>query len=150
VVNLVVGGGAQGMSTPHIGMRGLVVHATRYGLAGVVVFASYVGVTLLLAGPAGLPIQLVIPFSLAIAGAVHFMLQRRFVFADRDTFALTGGAQARRYVVIIAIQYAFTAAATAVLPGVLAVSEQVVYVGAVCIVSATTFLFMRARVFHMG
>ena len=138
------------MSAPHVGLRGLVIHATRYGLAGLVVFGSYVGVTLLLSGPAGLPIQLVIPFSLAIAGAVHFLLQRRFVFADRGTFALSGGAQARLYVVIIAMQYAFTAAATAVLPGLLHISEQVAYVGAVCVVSATTFLFMRARVFHAG
>jgi putative flippase GtrA len=132
-----------------LGLRDLAVHATRYGMAGILVGATYVGCTLLLSGPAGLPIQLVIPFALAAAACLHFLLQRHFVFMDRRSFALSGGAQARRYVPIVAVQYAFTATATAVLPGILGTTEQVVYVAAVLVTSAATFLFMRARVFHI-
>jgi putative flippase GtrA len=126
------------------------VHATRYGLAGVLVATTYVGLTLALSGPGGLPIQVVIPVALAAAVALHFVLQRRFVFVDRTTFALSRAEQARRYLVIVAIQYAITAAATAVLPELLGTTEQVVYVATVVAISVTTFLFLRARVFHAG
>jgi putative flippase GtrA len=114
------------------------------------VATSYVGVTFGLSGPAGLPIQLVIPFALAAATTVHFALQRRFVFADRSSFALSGAAQLRRYVFIAAVQYAVTAAATSVLPALLGATQQVVYLGTVVIISGTTFVFLRSRVFHMA
>jgi putative flippase GtrA len=129
-------------------VRELIPHASRYGLAGLVVGAVYVGLTLVLSGPAGLPIQFVIPFSLAVAVAVHFALQRRFVFVDRSSFALSGAEQARRYLVIVAIQYVVTAAATAILPELLGTTEQLAYLGTVAVISLTTFLFLRSRVFH--
>jgi putative flippase GtrA len=131
-------------------VRELVQHAARYGLAGMVVATTYVGLTLLLSGPAGLPIQLVIPVALTAAGVLHFALQRRFVFTDRDEFALAPAAQARWYLVIAIVQYAVTAASTALLPGFLGTTEQVVYVATVVAVSGTTFLFMRSRVFHVA
>jgi putative flippase GtrA len=126
----------------------LAPHAARYGLAGLVVATVYIGLTLSLSGPLGLPIQIAIPVALSVAVVVHFALQRRFVFSDRDTFALSGAEQARRYLVIVAIQYALTAGATATLPGLLGTTEQAVYVATVAIISATTFLFLRSRVFH--
>ena len=129
-------------------MRALLPHATRYGLAAILVATTYVGLTLALSGPADLPIQLVIPVALTVAVGLHFVLQRRFVFVDRTSFALSRAEQARRYVVLVAIQYAITAAATAVLPEVLGTTEQVVYVATVIAISATSFLFLRARVFH--
>jgi putative flippase GtrA len=65
------------------------------------------------------PIELVIPFALAVAVVLHFVLQRRFVFVDRGSFALSGAVQARLYVVIVAVQAAVTTAATALLPALL-------------------------------
>ena len=97
-----------------------------------------------------MPIQLAIPVSLVCASALHLLLQRRFVFVDRAMFALSASEQARRYVPIVATQYAVTAGATAVLPRLLDASEQLVYLGAVVVVSAVTFLFLRARVFHVA
>jgi putative flippase GtrA len=131
-------------------IRTLLPHATRYAAAGTLVGATYIGLTLVFSGPVGVPIQLVIPLALAAAGTLHFVLQRTFVFRDREVFALSSGAQAWRYVVIAAVQYGATATATAVLPGLVGVSEQVAYVAAACVVSGTTFLFLRSRVFHVA
>jgi hypothetical protein len=123
-------------------------HLVRYGFAAVVVGTTYLGLTLLLSGPAGAPIQVVLPFTLLIAVALHFTLQRWFVFGDRGAFALTAIQQARRYAVLVPLQYAATAASTAVVPHVLGTTEQVAYVGTVLVISGATFLFLRARVFH--
>jgi putative flippase GtrA len=126
----------------------LAPHAARYGVAAVLVGSVYIGLTLALSGPAGVPIELVIPIALAAAVILHFILQRRFVFVDRGTFALSSAVQARRYVVIVAIQAAGTTVATAILPELLGTTEQVVYIVTVVAISAFTFLFLRSRVFH--
>jgi putative flippase GtrA len=122
--------------------------ALRFAIAGATVATLYIGLTLLLAGPVGAPIQLAIPVAYVTAVALHFVLQRNFVFRDRDAFALTTGGQAQRYVVIGVVQYSVTAASTGLLPGVLDVSEQAVYVCTVIVVSAATFLVLRRGVFH--
>ncbi len=53
---------------------------------------------------------------------LHFQLQRLFVWVSVDGFALATSRQVRRYLAMAGTQYAFTAAATAVLPGMLGVS----------------------------
>jgi hypothetical protein len=70
------------------------------------------------------------------------------VFVDRSSFALSGAEQVRRYLIIVAIQYVVTAAATAILPELLGTTEQFAYVGTVVVISGTTFLFLRSRVFQ--
>ena len=122
--------------------------AARYVIAGLLNTGIYVGLTLLLSGPLGVPIQIAIVTAFLTALCTHFLLQRFFVFRSRGAFHLTAGAQAGRYVVIGAIQYAITAAATAVLPGWLDVPEQAVYVVVVGLISAISFLLLRSRVFH--
>ena len=122
--------------------------AVRYVIAGATVAAVYVGATLLLSGPAGAPIQAAIPVAYVTAVSLHFVLQRFFVFADAKAFALAVHHQIGRYVAIGAVQYAITAASTALLPPALGLSERVVYVGAVAAISAMTFIFLRTRVFH--
>src|SRR5689334_11729391 len=89
--------------------RPFIQQGIRYALAGGTVAITYIGLTLLFSGPVGLPIQVAIPIGYVLAVSLHFLLQRRFVFADREQFALSGGAQVRRYVVIGAVQYAVTA-----------------------------------------
>jgi putative flippase GtrA len=129
-------------------VRRLSRDAGRYVLAGAAVALTYIGLTLLLSGPGQLPIQVAIPIGYVLAVALHFTLQRTFVFRDREAFALTAREQAGRYVAIGIAQYALTAAATALLPSALGASEQVVYVATVVVISAITFLFLRTRVFH--
>lgn len=141
---LTLRGGA--LRAPHV--RRMAGQAVRFGVAGATVALTYVGFTLLLSGPGGLPIQAAIPVAYVLAVCLHFVLQRVFVFRHADEFTLSTGEQVRRYVVIGLIQYALTASATALLPGVLDVSEQLVYVGTVAVLSACTFLVLRRRVFH--
>jgi putative flippase GtrA len=120
----------------------------RYAIAGATVAVVYVGLTLLLSGPAGLPIQAAIPIAYVTAITVHFSLQRWFVFRDAGVFALAMHHQVGRYLAIGLAQYGTTALATAVLPGVLGLPEKLVYVGAVGVISAVSFVFLRTSVFH--
>lgn len=130
------------------GVYARLAHLSRYAVAGAIVGVVYVSLTFLLDGPAGLPIQVAIPIAYALAICLHFLLQRGYVFASEDAFALTTGNQARRYVVIAGVQYAVTAAATALLPGILGLHERLVYLGCVAVISLTTFAVLRRGVFH--
>lgn len=123
------------------------LQAVRFVLAGGAVALSYVGLGLLLSGPVGMPIQLAIPIAYVLATGLHFSLQRWIVFVH-DAFALSAREQLTRYLPVGIAQYAFTAIATATLPGPLGLSKQVVYVLAVLIASTAAFLFYRLRVFH--
>ena len=122
--------------------------ALRFAVVGATVAGVYVGLTLLLSGPLGIAIEIAILVAYVLAVILHFLLQRHVVFRGTGEFALSVRAQVRRYVVIGLVQYTLTAAATNLLPGPLNLSEQVVYVLTVIVISAMTFLFLRTRVFH--
>jgi putative flippase GtrA len=124
--------------------------AARFVLSGGTVAVAYLGLGLLLSGPAGLPIQIAIPISYVLSVLLNYTLQRHFVFAHSEGFALSPKAQFLRYVQVGAVQYAFTALTTAVLPGPLGVSEQVVYVASALIAAVITFILLRFVVFHGG
>lgn len=109
---------------------------------------AYLGGTLLLSGPAGLPIQVAILAAYLLSLAAHFSLQRFLVFRDHDAFELAVQEQAGRYLAIAALQYGLVAGATAVLPGVLGLDEHVVYVTSALTAAVLTFLVLRAHVFH--
>lgn len=126
-------------------MRG---EALRWALAGAIVTGVYAGLTLLLAGPLGLHIQGAIPIAYVSAVALHFSLQRWFVFRSSRSFALAVHHQIGRYVAIGACQYALTAAGTAILPPQLGVSDEAAYLLTLVTVSGATFLILRSRVFH--
>jgi len=134
-------------------INGLIRHpmagpTVRYGIAGCAVAAVYLGVPVLLNGMFGVAIQIAIPIAYLLAISLHFNLQRRFVFRHVATFALSGRKQAARYVVVAAIQYPTTALCTAVLPGVLGLSERTTYLGTAIAISVTFYLVLRSHVFH--
>lgn len=122
--------------------------ALRYVAAGGLNTLIYIGLTLLLSGPVGLPIQVAIPIAFCTALCTHFLLQRTVVFGHVETYALGTRRQAAHYLVIGACQYVVTAAATAAIPAVTGWSEQAVYVVTVLVVAAITFVLLRERVFH--
>ncbi|HEV7493831.1 MAG TPA: GtrA family protein [Baekduia sp.] len=122
--------------------------ALRFVLSGGTVAVVYLGLGLLLSGPLGVPIQIAIPVSYVISVLFNYSMQRWFVFAHSDAFALSRQAQFLRYVQIGAAQYALTALATAVLPDVLGLDEQVVYVATALIAAVITFIVLRLVVFH--
>jgi putative flippase GtrA len=126
------------------------VIATRYLIGGGTTAAVYIGLTLLLSGPAGVNIQIAIPIAYTCSLVVHFSLQRWFVWAHHEEYALASHVQVGRYLLLALAQYAFTATATAVLPSALGVSAQLVYVVSAVLAAVLAFLAMRYLVFHAG
>jgi putative flippase GtrA len=121
----------------------------RYGVVGAVIAVVYFGLTLLLSGPIGLPIQAAIPISYVVAAALHFAGQRHFVFAGhRDQYELAAHQQAQRFVALNVCQYTLTAAITWVLDQPLGLDAQVSYVLAAMSITVLTFFTLRTRIFH--
>ncbi|HWI73259.1 MAG TPA: GtrA family protein [Baekduia sp.] len=120
----------------------------RYIIGGSFTTVVYVGMTLTLARVVDAPIQLAIPVSYATALLLHFLLQRNFVFQREDGFTLERGHQLRRYLSTAATQYSLAALSTALLPDILGLHEQVVYVVTALTLAAATFLILRTHVFH--
>ena len=120
----------------------------RFAVAGATVALLYLTVTTVLADVVGLPFQaaLVLGFSASIA--THFTLQRYFVWVHHEEFALSLRTQAARYLILAAAQYGLTAAATAILPGALHVDTELVYLATFVVITPTSFVLFRHRVFH--
>ena len=134
---------------PVVGPRAHVIgQGLRFAVSGGAVALVYVACTTVLAEVIGLPFELALAIGFALAIATHFTLQRVFVWVHADGFALSRRAQALRYLPVAGVQYALTAAATAVLPAALGVRTEVVYLCAAAFLSAANFFVFRARVFH--
>jgi putative flippase GtrA len=134
-------------------LRLLVAHplagpTIRYGIAGTLVAAVYLGAPLLFNGALGWPLEVAIPVAYTLAVILHFNLQRHFVFRHVQTFALSTRAQIGRYVVMGAIQYPATALSTALLPKLLGLSARATFVCTALAISLTFFLVLRSHVFH--
>ncbi len=108
----------------------------------------YLGATTLLANVAGFPFQTALAIGFCLALTVHFTLQRLFVWRHHEEFALPIRHQASRYLALAALQYGITAACTSLLPSILGVPTEVVYLGTVAIVVSANFLVFRQRIFH--
>jgi putative flippase GtrA len=120
----------------------------RYAVAGAFVASVYLLTTTLLAVVVGLPFHeaLVIGFTLQLA--VHYTLQRRFVWVHNEEFALPFKHQARRYLTVAGGQLAVTIASTTLLPSVLGLSTEVVYLMTAGSLTVANFLLFRNVVFH--
>lgn len=119
----------------------------RYGIAGSTTAGVYFGVTLLLSS-LGIGIQLAIVLGWLCSLCVHFTLQRFFVFRSAEGFHLAIEQQLTRYLATAVVQYAATAALTALLPGALGVDERAVYVMVAIVAAAVVFFILRFKVFH--
>jgi putative flippase GtrA len=129
-------------------VRSFLAQLVRYAAAGGTSALLYVVLTLLLAGPVGLPIQVAIPPAYVLAVIVNFALQRHFVFRHNGDFALPIHHQAGYYVVVGVIVVGGSAAATTWLPPLLDVSEEAVYLGTVVLTPLFTYAVFRLRVFR--
>jgi putative flippase GtrA len=108
----------------------------------------YLAVTTVLSQLAGLPFQLALALGFASALLLHFTLQRLFVWVHEDGFALPLRHQVGRYLAMAGAQYGVTAASTAILPGVLGVATEVVYLATMAVATTSGFLIMRFIIFH--
>jgi putative flippase GtrA len=120
----------------------------RFLLAGGAMAIFYLGLTSLLT-LAGVPFQLALILGFAANVALHFTLQRVFVWPQRREYALAWHEQLRRYLPLVIVQYVLTVAATATLPGRLGLSVLVVFVGITVSFTVFNFLFFRVRIFHV-
>jgi putative flippase GtrA len=143
-----VGGGRQfvrALRTPESGVLG---QGVRFALSGGTVALVYLGTTTVLADVVGLPFQAALAIGFSVAIAVHFTLQRLFVWTHHEEFALPLHHQAGRYLAVAAAQYGVTAASTALLPTALGVSTELVYLATVAVVLSVNFLVFRQAIFH--
>jgi putative flippase GtrA len=120
----------------------------RFAIVGGLTALTYFSLTLLLAGVAGFPIVVAMPCAYVPALALHFALQRVFVFRTHDGFALAMHNQARRYVAIGATQVVLSAIITSFAPDLIGVDERIVYVIATISLAGASYLMLRFHVFH--
>jgi len=120
----------------------------RFALSGGTVALIYLATTTVLAEVVAMPFQAALAIGFGVAIIVHFTLQRAFVWAHHEEFALPLGHQVGRYLAVAAMQYGVTAASTGLLPSVLGVSAEIVYLATVAVVLSTNFLVFRHGIFH--
>jgi putative flippase GtrA len=127
---------------------GIVGQGLRFALTGGLVALVYAVTTIVLADVAGVPFQVALATGFTVGLAVHFTLQRVFVWADHDAFALSLHQHVGRYLLVAAAQYGVTAASSAVLPGALGIATEVVYLVTVATIVLTNFLLFRHHIFR--
>ncbi len=126
----------------------LLGRGARFLIAGGTVAGVYLLTTTLLANVVGIPFQVALPIGFCAGLTVHFTLQRFFVWAHADGFALSLRYQAGRYLLTAAIQYGLTALSTAFLPALLGASTETVYLVTVSLATLLNFLIFRRLIFH--
>jgi putative flippase GtrA len=131
--------------TPASGLAG---QGTRYAIAGAFVAGVYLATTTFLAVVVGLSFREALPIGFVVQLAVHFTLQRTFVWVHEEDFELPFGRQMRRYLLVAAAQLGITALTTALLPGPLGLSTEVVYLMSAGSLIVVNFLLFRHVVFH--
>jgi putative flippase GtrA len=139
----------QGREQPDATNDSLRGRAVRFGIAGGTMSIFYLGLTTFLA-LIGVPFQAALFVSFLAAVALHFTLQRVFVWSQRGEYALPVRQQLQRYLPLVAVQYLTTAALTATLPRLLGLPVLPVYIGIALAYSLFNFLFFRARIFHVA
>jgi putative flippase GtrA len=127
------------------GLRG---QSARYALAGAFVALVYLLTTTFLAVVIGLPFKVALVLGFGFQLCVHFALQRTFVWAHEDAFALPASRQAGRYLGVAAAQLGLTALTTSLLPPILGLSAEVIYLMTVGSMTVVNFLLFRNVVFH--
>jgi putative flippase GtrA len=132
---------------PDVANDSLGGRAARFVIAGGAMSIFYLGLTSLLA-VIGIPFQAALIVGFVAAVALHFTLQRMFVWSQRGEYALPMREQLQRYLPLVVVQYITTAAATATLPTWLGLPVLVVYIGFTLSYSLFNFVFFRARIFH--
>jgi len=131
--------------SPDSGALGLGI---RYAAVGGLVGLVYLTTTTVLAEVLATPFQIALAIANVTAIAVHFMLQRTVVWVHHARFALGVRSQAGRYLLLIAFQYALTAASTSLLPRALDVPVMPIYIVTVLMLAVPNVLFLRAKIFH--
>jgi putative flippase GtrA len=127
---------------------GVLGQGVRFALVGGIVATVYLLITTVLAVFLGVPFQVALAIGTCLALAAHFTLQRAFVWAHEEEFALPFRHQVGRYLLVTGTQYGITAASTTLLPAALGLSTEVVYLATATLIASANFLIFRHGVFH--
>ncbi len=128
---------------------GILAQGMRFAISGAVVSAVYITITTLLSTMSHLRFQIALVIGWSVAIVVHFTLQRTFVWTRGKAFALTFRRQIVRYLLVAVSQLGVSATTTAVLPTVLGVSAEAVYLATAVLITVCNFLVFRTGVFHV-
>lgn len=128
--------------------RGLAGQGLRFVLSGGLVLSVYVTLTILLSDVFLVPFQIALASGFVVGVALHFTLQRLFVWKHHERFALAAGHQALRYLTVCAVQYGLTALSTSRLPGLIGLPEDAVYAMTMLVVTSLNFVVFRGKIFH--
>lgn len=126
----------------------LAAQGLRFVLVGGTVLLVNLSVTTVLAVVVGLPFQAAILIGYGVSITVHFALQRLFVWAHREGFALSLRSQLGRYLLVVGTQYGVTAISTLLLPGLLGLSAEAVFLIVSSLQASINFLLYRNSIFH--
>lgn len=129
---------------------GLLGQGVRFVLVGCTVATVYLLTTTALAEFVGMPFQEALAIGFCFAITVHFTLQRVFVWANQEEFALPFRHQIGRYLLVTGSQYGLTAASVSVLPSALGLPTEVVYLVTALLLASANFLIFRHSVFHVS
>jgi putative flippase GtrA len=130
-------------------LRRLPRHAvvSKFALTGLVVGATHLGLVSVLV-LAGMPIQAALALSFVVALALHFTLNRQWVFAPDSGYALHFSRQGLRYLFAAGLSYAGTSISVAILPDVLGIPELAVFFLAAGAMACISFAILHLWVFH--
>jgi putative flippase GtrA len=131
-------------------MARFLAQAARFGVSGGVVALVNAGTMTVLVAIAGVPAQLALLISYVLGLAIHFTLNRQWVFSAVTRDHLRLSAQGVRYVTSAASIYVFTAVALAVLPHALGIRVLAVYYLTVVVLAVANFLVLRRWVFRIA
>jgi putative flippase GtrA len=140
-----VRGHVRQLLTPESGLLG---QGVRYILGGGTTAVIYLSSTTLLALVVGLSFEVALAIGFCLAVAINFTLHRLFVWVHYEEFALPLHHQFGRYMTLAGTQYGLTAASIAVLPRVLGLPTEIVYLATAVLLGAVNFMVFRQRVFH--
>jgi putative flippase GtrA len=121
--------------------------ASKFAATGLVVGAVHLGLVSVLV-LAGMPIQIALAISFVVALALHFTLNRQWVFSADSGYALHFSRQGLRYLLAAGLSYAGTSIAVAVLPDVLGIPELAVFFLAAGAMACVSFTILHLWVFH--
>jgi putative flippase GtrA len=136
------------------GLRGVLRHPlifrpvvmSKFVVTGALVGAAHLGlVTLMVLG--GVPIQVALALAFVAALALHFTMNRQWVFASDGGYALHFSRQGARYLATAVLSYAVTATAVAVLPDATGLPELAVFFLAAGAMACVSFVLLNVWVF---
>jgi putative flippase GtrA len=120
---------------------------SKFAFTGALVAITHLG---LVSGMTlgGVPIQIALALAFLVAIAMHFTLNRQWVFRHESGYALRFSSQGLRYLAAAALSYACTAIGVAVLPDALGIPQLAAFFLMTGIMACITFAILHLWVFH--